>query len=115
MPREEPYLRTTRDITSPRASFPFKKVQGGIETSNASKNNNDLNQHSHSEQQFLANYNYNKLVVLFFLKCEVTLHLNHLHSSFWLPFALSNQPSLVLASCKDSYQVSEGIHNNHLI
>lgn len=41
MPREEPYLRTTRDITSPRASFPFKKVQGGIETSNASKNNND--------------------------------------------------------------------------
>ena len=41
MPREEPYMRTTRDITSPRASFPFKKVQGGIETSNASKNNND--------------------------------------------------------------------------
>lgn len=42
MPREQPYMRTTRDITSPRASFPFKKVQGGIETSNASKNNNDL-------------------------------------------------------------------------
>lgn len=34
-------MPTTRDITSPRASFPFKKVQGGIETSNASKNNSD--------------------------------------------------------------------------
>lgn len=41
MPREQPYMPTTRDITSPRASFPFKKVQGGIETSNASKNNSD--------------------------------------------------------------------------
>jgi len=45
MPRDEPFFNLNRDLPSPRASFPFKKVQSGLEsligkkTINDSKNN----------------------------------------------------------------------------